>query len=132
MPAIPTLLVGSVVAIILSLINNPHLSFQNIGKVIMTGYVSHTGSKTLMFFCLEVVYLVCCLIILALGLGGLLIKFKIISTLIIKIKNFVNAPFKLVSLTAISSIMVNVLVGEQYLSVILPGKHLEIHLIGWD
>ena len=89
MPAIPTLLVGSVVAIILSLINNPHLSFQNIGKVIMTGYVSHTGSKTLMFFCLGGISSMlssACLIILALGLGGLLIKFKIISTLIIKLK----------------------------------------------
>ncbi|MFL0594512.1 Na+/H+ antiporter NhaC [Staphylococcus caprae] len=125
-PAIPTLLVGSVVAIILSLINNPHLSFQNIGKVIMTGYVSHTGSKNIDVLLsrggISSMLSSACLIILALGLGGLLIKFKIISTLIIKIKNFVNAPFKLVSLTAISSIMVNVLVGEQYLSVILPGE----------
>ena len=69
------------------------------------------------------------LIILALGLGGLLINFNIVATLIDKIKGYVNNPAKLIALTALSSVGINLLVGEQYLSIILPGKHLNPHLL---
>ena len=125
-PAIPTLLVGSVAAILLSVLHNPHLSIQKIGNVLMTGFVAHTGNKNIDVLLsrggISSMLSSACLIILALGLGGLLIRFEIISVLIEKIKNFVNSPPKLISLTAISSLMINVLVGEQYLSVILPGE----------
>ncbi|WP_154840950.1 Na+/H+ antiporter NhaC [Staphylococcus pasteuri] len=125
-PAIPTLLVGSTVAIILSIINNPNLSIQKISTTVMNGYVANTGDKSLDNLLSRggIMSMLgsACLIILALALGGLLIKFEIISTLIDKIKDFVNSAFKLIGLTALSSIMINILVGEQYLSIILPGK----------
>lgn len=125
-PAIPTLLVGSTVAIILSIINNPSLSVQKISTTVMSGYISNTGDKSLDNLLSRggIMSMLgsACLIILALALGGLLIKFEIISTLIDKIKDFVNNASKLIGLTALSSIMINILVGEQYLSIILPGK----------
>ncbi|WP_339117575.1 Na+/H+ antiporter NhaC [Staphylococcus haemolyticus] len=125
-PAIPTLLVGSTVAIILSIINNPNLSIQKISTTVMNGYVANTGDKSLDNLLSRggIMSMLgsACLIILALALGGLLIKFEIISTLIDKIKDFVNNAPKLIGLTALSSIMINILVGEQYLSIILPGK----------
>lgn len=65
------------------------------------------------------------LIILALALGGTLIKFNIIGVLINKMSSFVNTPGKLVLLTALGSVGVNYLVGEQYLSIILPGQTFE-------
>lgn len=125
-PAIPTLLFGATIAIILSIINNPSLNIQKISNTIMNGYIAHTGNKNLDNLLSRggIMSMLgsACLIILALALGGLLIKFEIISTLIDKIKDFVNSAPKLIGITALSSIMINILVGEQYLSIILPGK----------
>ena len=125
-PAIPTLLVGSTIAIILSIINEPSLTIQKISNTVMNGYVAHTGDQSLDNLLSRggIMSMLgsACLIILALALGGLLIKFEIVSTLINRIKYFVNNAPKLIGLTALSSIMINILVGEQYLSIILPGK----------
>ncbi|MCQ5167764.1 Na+/H+ antiporter NhaC family protein, partial [Roseburia hominis] len=62
------------------------------------------------------------LIIFALALGGLLIKFNIIGALIDGMEGFVNTCGRLVLATSIACFGVNFLVGEQYLSVILPGE----------
>jgi NhaC family Na+:H+ antiporter len=62
------------------------------------------------------------LILLALALGGLLVEIKIIEKLISRISGVVSAKGNLILMTALSSIGINVLLGEQYLSVILPGK----------
>ena len=125
-PAIPTLLVGSTIAIILSIINDPSLTVQKISNTVMNGYVAHTGDQNLDNLLSRggIMSMLgsACLIILALALGGLLIKFEIVSTLINRIKYFVNNAPKLIGLTALSSIIINILVGEQYLSIILPGK----------
>ena len=125
-PAIPTLLVGSTIAIILSIINEPSLNIQKISNTVMNGYIANTGDQSLDNLLSRggIMSMLgsACLIILALALGGLLIKFEIVSTLINKIKDFVNNAPKLIGLTTLSSIMINILVGEQYLSIILPGK----------
>ncbi|MGM0124796.1 Na+/H+ antiporter NhaC [Enterococcus sp. AZ194] len=125
-PAIPTLLVGSTTATILAFIHNPSLNLQKVASILMSGYVSTTGDKRVDTLLsrggIESMLNSASLIILALALGGLLIKFEIIATLIEKIKGYVNNSAKLIGLTALSSIMVNVLVGEQYLSIILPGE----------
>lgn len=62
------------------------------------------------------------LIILALALGGLLLKYKIVENIVEALKNKMDRPSRLIGLTALSSIGVNIIVGEQYLSVILPGE----------
>ncbi|MGK0552270.1 Na+/H+ antiporter NhaC [Enterococcus faecalis] len=125
-PAVPTLLVGSTVAVILALIHNHTLNLQKIASILMSGYVAVTGDKSMDVLLsrggIESMLSSAALIILALGLGGLLIKYEIVATLIDKIKGSVNKPAKLISLTALSSIGVNLLVGEQYLSIILPGE----------
>ncbi|MHC9533524.1 Na+/H+ antiporter NhaC [Dellaglioa sp. L3N] len=125
-PAIPTLLTGSIVAIGLNIINSSHITAARIGYIVMNGYVAHTGSKdidslltrggiTSMLGSVS-------LIILALALGGLLVKFKIVTTLINKLSKYVNNIGRLILVTAISSIGINFLIGEQYLSIILPGE----------
>lgn len=99
----------------------------------MSGYVADTGDQSIDTLLsrggIESMLGSAALIILALGLGGLLIKFNIVATLIDKIKGYVNNPAKLIALTALSSVGINLLVGEQYLSIILPGKHLNPHLL---
>lgn len=124
-PAIPTLLIGAITAIVMIYVNHPYTSIKDIGDMLMEGYVAHTGSATIdklmsgggINGMLGSVSLIIC----ALALGGLLIKFGVVSTLINRIRNFVNTPGKLIFLTALSGIGVNLLVGEQYLSIILPG-----------
>ncbi|KAF1297520.1 Na+/H+ antiporter NhaC [Enterococcus sp. JM4C] len=125
-PAIPTLLVGSTIAIVLAFIHQPTLTLQKISTLLMSGYVSTTGDKRMDVLLsrggIESMLNSAALIILALAVGGLLIKFEIIANLIEKSKDYVDSPAKLVGLTALSSLMINVLVGEQYLSIILPGE----------
>jgi NhaC family Na+:H+ antiporter len=125
-PAIPTLLVGSSAAIILAFIHDHTLNLQKIANILMSGYVATTGDKSIDVLLsrggIESMLGSAALIILALGLGGLLIKYEIVATLIDRIKGSVNNPAKLIGLTALSSIGVNLLVGEQYLSIILPGE----------
>nr|AEB91327.1 Na+/H+ antiporter [Sporolactobacillus sp. P3J] len=124
-PAIPTLLLGAIAAIAMIFIRQPHTSIKGIGNILMNGYVAHTGSTTVdklmsgggITGMLGSVSLIIC----ALSLGGLLIKFGVVSALINSIMSFVNTPGKLIFLTALSGIGVNLLVGEQYLSIILPG-----------
>ena len=62
------------------------------------------------------------LIIFALTLGGLLIEFKIIRVIIEKVEQIVKGAGGLTVATALTAIGVNLLVGEHYLAIILPGE----------
>src|SRR5699024_1337073 len=62
------------------------------------------------------------LIIFALALGGLLIKFNIICVIITKIEESVKGIVGLTISAALTCIGVNLLVGEHYLAIILPGE----------
>lgn len=124
-PAVPSLAFGAVFAVILGWLHKP-ISINQIATYIMNGYVAHTGNTTMdkllskggissMLSSLS-------LIIFALILGGLLIKFGIIKTLITGIEKLINNAGKLIFATAITCFGINLLVGEQYLSIILPGE----------
>ncbi|MEJ7453900.1 Na+/H+ antiporter NhaC family protein, partial [Staphylococcus xylosus] len=79
------------IAIILSIINEPSLNIQKISNTIMNGYIANTGDQSLDNLLSRggIMSMLgsSCLIILALALGGLLIKFEIVSTFINKIKD---------------------------------------------
>ena len=62
------------------------------------------------------------LIILTLTLGGLLMNFNIIQVVMEPLVKRLNSSGKLITATIFAGIGVNLFVGEQYLSVILPGK----------
>lgn len=127
-PAVPSLIAGSAMGL-LGVIHNPKVSISTLANYVMNGYVAHTGNKMLdTLFSkggISSMLSSVALIILALALGGILIKFNIISVLINKMATFVKTPGRLVLLTAIGSIGVNYLVGEQYLSIILLGQAFE-------
>ena len=55
------------------------------------------------------------LILLALALGGLLIKYLIVDTIVQELKEKMDRPSRLVGFTALSCIGINLIVGEQYL-----------------
>lgn len=124
-PAVPSLAFGSFFAVIIGWLHHP-IKLNTLANYIMGGYVARTGSKTMDALLskggINSMLSSLALIILALSLGGLLIKFHIIGSLIDGLGRFVNTAGKLVLMTTITCIGVNFLVGEQYLSVILPGE----------
>ena len=128
-PAVPSLIAGSAMGLLVGFIHNLKISISTLASYVMNGYVAHTGNKMLNALFskggISSMLSSAALIILALALGGTLIKFNIIGVLINKMSSFVNTPGKLVLLTALGSVGVNYLVGEQYLSIILPGQTFE-------
>jgi NhaC family Na+:H+ antiporter len=125
-PAIPTLLLSIVVTIVICFIYNQHTSLSQIASYMQDGFVSKTGVKSVDVLLtrggMQSMMWSVSLILLALALGGLLVEVKIIEKLISKISGMVSTKGNLMLMTALSSIGINVLLGEQYLSVILPGE----------
>lgn len=139
-PAIPALLLNNLVSIILLKIYHPRLTLPVLGKWLQEGYVSRTGNKMVDHLLsrggIQSMMWSVSLILLALSLGGLLIKTGILDIILQEIEGILTTPMALITLTALTAIGVNLLIGEQYLSIILPGeaykhrfKHLDIPLV---
>lgn len=126
-PAIPSMMLGSAFAIGLEFWHDrSSITLNSIANVIMKGYIAHTGNshidELLSRGGINSMMGSVALILLALALGGLLIKFNIIGILIHSAKEYIQTPGKVILLTSISCMLVNLLVGEQYFSLILPGQ----------
>ena len=125
-PAIPSLGLGALSAVILGLIHNPNISINSITELIMNGFVAHTPNKNINLLLskggISSMLTSLALIIFALALGGLLIKFNIIGVIITKIEESVKGIVGLTISAALTCIGVNLLVGEHYLAIILPGE----------
>lgn len=125
-PAIPTLLLSITLSIVLMIFSSSDFSFIHTADMIQNGFISQTGNvqvdELLSRGGIQSMMWSVSLIILALALGGLLIKMEIIDCLLYRFERTINSRKKLVFITMLSSIGINVLIGEQYLSIILPGK----------
>lgn len=125
-PAIPTILAGSTAALVLSFIHEKSLTIGKAADILMNGYVAHTPDPKLDELLSRggIMSMLgsASLILLALALGGLLIKYLIVETIVQELKEKMDRPSRLVGFTALSCIGVNLIVGEQYLSIILPGE----------
>lgn len=125
-PAIPSLGLGALSAVILGWIHNPNISINSITELIMNGFVAHTSNKNINLLLskggISSMLTSLALIIFALALGGLLIKFNIIGVIITKIEESVKGIVGLTISAALTCIGVNLLVGEHYLAIILPGE----------
>ncbi|WP_121640473.1 Na+/H+ antiporter NhaC [Virgibacillus sp. Bac330] len=125
-PAIPTLLMSIAVTVVIQYIYYPHTSFSKIASLMQDGFVSNTGTETVDVLLtrggMQSMMWSVSLIILALTLGGLLVELKIVETLISKVQGLVSTKGKLILMAGLSAIGINIVLGEQYLSIILPGK----------
>lgn len=125
-PAIPSLGLGALSAVILGWIHNPNISINSITELIMNGFVAHTPNKNINLLLskggISSMLTSLALIIFALALGGLLIKFNIIGVIITKIEESVKGIVGLTISAALTCIGVNLLVDEHYLAIILPGE----------
>ncbi len=125
-PAIPTLLTSIVLSIVVRYIYHPATTIASVGSWIQDGFVSKTGVENVDTLLtrggMQSMMWSVSLIILALSLGGLLVKLRIIETILQQVEDLMKTKGRLILMTALSSIGVNLLIGEQYLSIILPGK----------
>lgn len=125
-PAIPTLLINIALSIGLLKIQSPKVTLSEISSYIQEGYVSTTGNEIIDALLsrggVQSMMWSISLIILALALGGLLMEFNIIDTVMSPISNARLSIGNLILVTTLSAIGVNALVGEQYLAIVLPGN----------
>ena len=125
-PALPSLGLGALFATALGWLHHPTLTINQISALIMNGYVAHTPNKVINALLskggISSMLTSEALIIFALTLGGLLIEFKIIRVIIEKVEQIVKGAGGLTVATALTAIGVNLLVGEHYLAIILPGE----------
>ncbi|WP_283679429.1 Na+/H+ antiporter NhaC [Lentilactobacillus sp. Marseille-Q4993] len=125
-PAIPTLFLNVLVAVIMIFINDPKTKIANVVDVITNGFVSKTGSKAVDALLsrggIMSMMTTVALIVSALALGGLLMRFGIIDAVMTPLSHKLHSNGSLILAVLLSGIGVNIFVGEQYLSVILPGN----------
>ena len=125
-PAIPTLFINILVTVGMIFVQKPGESLKSLTNLISEGFVAHTsdgavnallsrGGITSMMGTVS-------LIIITLSLGGILMQFHVVQSAMEPLVKRLRKPGPLVTTTILSGIGINLFVGEQYLSVILPGK----------
>jgi len=94
--------------------------------VIENGFVSKTGNEQVDMLLtrggINSMTFTVLLIILTLSLGGILMKIGLVTTVIDALAKKLTSPKQLIIVSLLSSIGVNIFIGEQLLSVILPGN----------
>ncbi|MGE8206673.1 Na+/H+ antiporter NhaC [Heyndrickxia sp. NPDC080065] len=123
-----TLACNSLFAIILSFFH--HIPSGNeLLKVLFNGYVSTTGNEAIdslltrgginsMMFTVS-------LVLLALSMGGLTFTLGIIPVLLQSLGRVLNKVGSVITAAACTAIGINILIGEQYLSIILTGESFQ-------
>ncbi|WP_347549606.1 Na+/H+ antiporter NhaC [Pseudalkalibacillus hwajinpoensis] len=128
-PVLLTLFTGLFAGIIVAMLTQGVTSATSILTTMQSGFVSETSSELVNGIVnrggLQSMMWSVSLIILALALGGVLQVMGIIQTLMSGLTKLLNRRGHLISATAGSSIGVNLLTGEQYLSILLPGQTFE-------
>ena len=125
-PAIPTLFMNIAITVVMIFIQSPHESTQSLNNLIMNGFVAKTSDASVNALLtrggISSMMATVALIISTLSLGGMLMKFNIVQSAMEPLVKHLNKPGRLITVTIISGICINLFVGEQYLSVILPGR----------
>lgn len=125
-PAIPTLFINILVTVGMIFFQNPHESLKSLTTLISEGFVAHTSDDAVNALLsrggITNMMATVSLIIVTLSLGGILMKFNVVQVAMAPLVKHLRKPGPLVTTTILSGIGINLFVGEQYLSVILPGK----------
>lgn len=124
--AILTLSFGIFSAIVISFFVQKDYGLGKVMSLLYAGYKSDSGVKEMDSLLsrggMESMLFSISLVLLALALGGLLFKLGILPALLEGCQRFLKRIPALIGATAAASIGVNILIGEQYLSVLLPGN----------
>jgi len=140
-PAFATIIVGALVGglmavvlqpdVVLAFVNDPGLStpvamFKGIWSAMATGFELDTGYDSLnallnrggMVSMLETVWL----IISAMAFGGVMEYTGLLARLIRPVVKWAKSDRRLVAATGLTSIGTNVIAGDQYMAIVLPGR----------
>ncbi|GIO22751.1 Na+/H+ antiporter NhaC [Oceanobacillus sp. J11TS1] len=121
-PALLSLAAGALSAILISFVHTIP-SIVGLFGTLFGGYVSETGIEEIDSLLtrggMESMFFTIGIILLALGMGGLLFKLGIIPRLFASIEGALQSVKSVIIGSALNAIGVNVLVGEQYLSILL-------------
>lgn len=126
LPAIPILFLNILVSIVMIFVETPGFAISKLATLIESGFVAKTGNKAVDALLsrggISSMMGTVSLIIMTLALGGILMHEGIIENAMQPLINRLKKPGRLVTTTILAGIGVNLFVGEQYLSVILPGN----------
>ena len=125
-PAIPTLFLNIAVTIGLIYAWRPNFRLQALVNLIQDGYVAKTGNQAVDSLLtrggISAMMGTVALILMTLALGGILMHTGIIEQAMAPLTARLTKPGRLIFVALCAGIGVNLFVGEQYLSVILPGN----------
>ena len=125
-PAIQTLFVNIFLSVAMIFVQNPSFKMQKLATLIESGYVSNSGNKTVDVLLtrggISSMMGTVSLIIMTLALGGILMHLGIIDSAMKPLVERLKKPGRLILATIMAGIGINLFVGEQYLSVILPAN----------
>ena len=124
-PALPALIVGAILGGLFASIFQGS-SISQIIEVAHYGFVSETGvsavDELLTRGGLDSMMWTVSLILCALTFGGILEKTGMLEAIAKSLLVFANGTFGLVLTTILSCLFVNLVTGDQYLSIVLPGR----------
>ncbi len=129
--SILTLAAGTLTAMTISMFIVPMQEWGALPGILYSGYVSESGNAQLdsllsrggiesMFFSIS-------LVLLALSMGGLLFKLGVLPALLQGLAGSLEKGPVLISSAALSALGINLLIGEQYLSILLTGNTFADH-----
>lgn len=129
LPIIPILLAGVTVSIIVGFFLVPDLTLQKVINVMQNGLQTQTGNETVDTIVnkgglMSMMWSIS-LVLIALGLGGVIQALGMFELLFGAVKNTTQKASKLIATTLASSVGINLLAGEMYLSILLPGQALK-------
>ncbi|WP_040286070.1 Na+/H+ antiporter NhaC family protein [Sporosarcina koreensis] len=124
-PALMTLAGSTASAVAVGCGLHPYSASEVFG-ILFGGFVSETGVEAVdslltrggissMFFTIT-------LVVLALTMGGLLFKLGIVQTLLARVEQSLRTAGSVIGASAATAVSINVLIGEQYLSILLTGQ----------
>ncbi|MFF2289064.1 Na+/H+ antiporter NhaC [Peribacillus butanolivorans] len=129
MSPIPSLVIGLIVAILTTFYTVPNVGIGTIMTTAHNGYVAKTGVEAidtlLSLGGLSSMLFGVSLILISLAFGGIIQHIGIAHSIMEGIQNMLKSRGNVITATVCSCLGINLTVGEQYLSIILPGQLFE-------
>ncbi|OYD07104.1 Na+/H+ antiporter NhaC [Paludifilum halophilum] len=125
-PVLPTLMSGLLASVLFSFVLIPDLTLPRLMEVLQNGPDMETGNEAVNAIVnkggLQSMMGTVSLILITLALGGLTKTLGLFDLLLQAIRGSLRRTGHLIAATAASSVGVNLLAGEMYLSILLPGQ----------
>lgn len=140
-PAFPTLVIGTLTALVLAVIfqqdvivkfagadgrNDFVVIIDGIWQALFSGYSADTGDSTMddlltqggMASMMNTIWLIMC----AITFGAIMEKLGLLKRLVLGLLNMATTTGSLILVTALTCIGVNILAADQYIAIVLPGR----------